>query len=331
MDYVKLLRKILISGRGVSSKKEELIMSGKYPNIYNFIFSIYPDSTSIRETFKRLELGLHEKPKCPICGKPVEFIGKKNLMFRKYCSCSCRGKDPVNYMKWVEGQYKYNLEHYGVRHNFQVDTVKQKSRDTMKEKYGVEYFNNIEKRKATNLKQHGTEYYNNYEQRNATMIERYGSQTYNNQEKRNFTLKKKPYKLSSIAEDNVYNILKENFPDIIRQYTSKEYPFLCDFYIPSIDLYIEYNGSQFHGGHPFNENNKEDIDRLDKLTKKAKDSPRHLQGKESQYDTMIYVWTDLDVRKRNTAKQNNLNFLEFFDIDEAKEFIRQYNKETSMG
>ena len=38
---------------------------------------------------------------------------------------------------------------------------------------------------------------------------------------------------------------------------------------------------------------------------------------------MIYVWTDLDVRKRNIAKQNNLNFIEFWNLTDVNKFIQQ--------
>ena len=31
---------------------------------------------------------------------------------------------------------------------------------------------------------------------------------------------------------------------------------------------------------------------------------------------MINTWTILDVKKRNIAKENNLNFLEFYTLDE---------------
>ncbi len=290
MDYVKLLRKILISGRGVSGKKEELIMSGKYPNIYNFIFSIYPDSTSIRETFKRLELGLHEKPKCPICGKPVEFIGKKNLMFRKYCSNSCRGKDPVNYMKWVEGQYKYNLEHYGVRHNFQVKSIIEKTHQTNLEKYGSEIpmQNTAIKNKVYNTKM-------------------------------------KNHTFSTSEQENIfYKLLLEyyNKDDVVRQYKENRYPYRCDFYIKSLDLFIELQFHWSHGRRPYT-GIQVDLDKLKIWGQYGKT--------KRQYRDAIVTWTERDVRKRNTAKQNNLNFLEFFDIYEAKEFIRQYNKETSMG
>ena len=46
--------------------------------------------------------------------------------------------------------------------------------------------------------------------------------------------------------------------DIIRQYYDKDrYPFNCDFYIKSKDLFIEYQGHPSHGYCPFNRNNRE--------------------------------------------------------------------------
>lgn len=44
------------------------------------------------------------------------------------------------------------------------------------------------------------------------------------------------------SENKIYSELIKIFPEVKRQYKSKEYPFFCDFYIPSLDLYIEYNG-----------------------------------------------------------------------------------------
>ena len=39
------------------------------------------------------------------------------------------------------------------------------------------------------------------------------------------------------------------------------------------------------------------------------------------YNVAIKVWTDLDVRKRTIAKNNNLNYKEFWNLNEAKQFI----------
>lgn len=110
------------------------------------------------------------------------------------------------------------------------------------------------------------------------------------------------------AEKEVYEKLLTHFSkgDIIPQYFDKErYPFKCDFYIKSADLFIEVNGNWTHGPHPFNKNNEEDIKTLNEWTEKSKTS--------KYYKNAVYVWTDLDVRKLNTAKENKLNFIAIYN------------------
>ena len=65
----------------------------------------------------------------------------------------------------------------------------------------------------------------------------------------------------SKPEDRVYGFLTSKFgkEDVDRQYRSSSYPFSCDFYIKSLDLYIECNFSWTHGGHWFDSNSKDDI------------------------------------------------------------------------
>ena len=103
------------------------------------------------------------------------------------------------------------------------------------------------------------------------------------------------------------------------QYRSELYPFNCDFYIPSIDTYIEYNGSQYHHKHPFDENNEDDIKELNRL--KELEQEKLKTNKHTQYTFIIYTWTDLDIRKRKIAKENNLNFIEFWSVQELKDWL----------
>lgn len=125
----------------------------------------------------------------------------------------------------------------------------------------------------------------------------------------------------SKVEEECYILLKEKYPDIIRQYRSDLYPFNCDFYIPSLDLYIEFNGSDLHGFHPFDKTNKDDILRLNDLIERSKKLKEQDKRVKNRYDYSIYTWTDLDIRKRNTVKENNLNFIEFWNINEVKEWV----------
>ena len=108
---------------------------------------------------------------------------------------------------------------------------------------------------------------------------------------------------SSKPEDEMYKQLCEKYrkDDVKRNYDLDErYPYACDFYIVSEDKFIEFQGHWTHGKKPFNPEEKDCQEKLAKWQEKAKNS--------KFYQTAIYVWTDLDVRKRACAKKNNLNF-----------------------
>ena len=136
---------------------------------------------------------------------------------------------------------------------------------------------------------------------------------------KNFDSKKKhnSYKQSK-PEELLYKYLCNRYgtDDILRQYKSDLYPYNCDFYIKSLDLYIELQGYWSHGYHPFNPNDKNDIERLNKLISR-KD--------KSGYIHAIDVWTVRDVNKREIAKQNNLNYLEIFSI-KKEEIINKFEE-----
>ena len=89
---------------------------------------------------------------------------------------------------------------------------------------------------------------------------------------------------------------------------------MCDFYLPDYDLYIEINGIWTHGEHPFDPTDIKDIEQLNVWIEKSNHS--------KFYKNAINVWTKRDVLKRNTAKQNKLNFLEIFSTD-ITEVIKQ--------
>ena len=111
---------------------------------------------------------------------------------------------------------------------------------------------------------------------------------------------------TSKQEDKVYEILCEKFTkdDIVRQYKSNKYPFFCDFYVKSLDLYIECNFTWTHGGHWFNKNSKEDLDKV-----------VYMKSKHSKYyDNAIETWTIRDVKKRECAEKNGLNFIVFWHL-----------------
>lgn len=113
---------------------------------------------------------------------------------------------------------------------------------------------------------------------------------------------------TSNAEEQYYLYLVSLYgkEDIIRQYRDDRYPFSCDFYIKSLDKFVELNLHWTHGGHTYNENNKQDIERKLFLEMKSATS--------NYYKNALYVWTNLDVRKQNIAKYNNLNYEAIYQL-----------------
>lgn len=121
------------------------------------------------------------------------------------------------------------------------------------------------------------------------------------------TMKENNSYLTSKPEEKLYEELKEKYgkENVKRNYNQDpRYPFYCDFYIISEDLFIELNKHPSHGPHPFNPNNKEDQKLLKEWEEKAKTS--------EYYKTAIDVWTRRDVNKINTAKENNLNYITIY-------------------
>lgn len=98
------------------------------------------------------------------------------------------------------------------------------------------------------------------------------------------------------------------YNDVYYQYGmhphDKRYPYNCDFYIKSLDLFIELNYYYAHGGHWFDRNSVKDMNKLVSLEQR--------KSKSDAYTRMIKTWTKSDVEKRLIAKKNSLNYLVFW-------------------
>lgn len=113
------------------------------------------------------------------------------------------------------------------------------------------------------------------------------------------------FNTSKPEEDYYEELLQQyNRDEVIRQYSDDRYPFDCDFYIPSKDLFIELNKHWTHGGHSFNCKDLNDISKLQQWQERAKTS--------KYYENAIYVWTILDVKKLEFATKNNLNYITIY-------------------
>ena len=129
------------------------------------------------------------------------------------------------------------------------------------------------------------------------------------QDKRIKTMHKNKSWNRSKEEDSIYFLLKSKFYKVKRQYNSELYPFACDFYIPDFNLYIEYQGSWTHGKEAYDQNNIDHFKLVNEWNQKVRDGHKYYKG-------AVDVWTIRDPLKRETAKKNGLNWIEFFSLDE---------------
>lgn len=116
--------------------------------------------------------------------------------------------------------------------------------------------------------------------------------------------------------------LRKIFPDLKIQYRSKEYPFNCDFYIPNLNLYIEYNGTWLHRDKFFDKNDLNDLKKLSQWMEKSKIS--------KFYRNAIETWTVRDIDKLKTAIENSLNYIAWFNKEQAYNWIERYTYDNEM-
>ena len=345
-----------------------------------YLLQRYKDSESLHETVQRIFYKIELKPKCPICGMPVKWLGKKDRLMLKTCSdVKCFAKyrydesKKTNLLKYgVENCFQSEdkkekikntlINKYGVDNPLKCDDIKEKLRQTCLEKYGV--INGgcskqaLEKIKETNIKKRGVScpfkdeevkekikstLINKYgvdnplkcndikEKSKQTCLKKYGTEYYfqSNEyrkdlsaylEKQRRTKKKNHTYTSSKAENMIYNKLVHYFNKVICQFYDKErYPYNCDFYIPEIDTFIEYQGYFSHQNHPFDSLNKDDIKLKNDFIEKIKNGKLY-------YQCVINTWCDVDIKKRNKAKENNLNYIEFWNINEVDIWLKNYEK-----
>lgn len=122
---------------------------------------------------------------------------------------------------------------------------------------------------------------------------------------------------TSRAEDKCYELLLQVFSesDIYREHKCERYPFYCDFYIKSQDLFIEFNGHWTHGRFPYKKH--------DLKCKKQLALWKRRSHESNFFKNAITTWTVRDVKKRNIAKSNKLNYTEVWTLEEFKALVEK--------
>lgn len=236
-----------------------------------------------------------------------------------------------------------NLERYGHISPFGNSDVRKRIEETNIKKYGVStplilpevkekaYSEETrEKIKQTNLKRYSCEYgLSNSDIRKKiekTNLKKYGytNPIFNSEvrQKSYETLIKNAKEQKSYQEDEVYEIVDSLFNSVKRHHMTQDFKYNVDIYVEDVDLFIEYQGSHFHNRRAFL-GTDEDFEEVKKLEEKTEEHRIKTNKELTQYDNIIYVWTDLDCRKRQTAKENSLNYLEIYSFHNEQDIINQ--------
>lgn len=294
---------------------------------------------------------------CKVCGKPT-LLRSIADGYNPYCSIKCKSSDKdlaekikcTNLKKYgvtatfctpethkkavaasctketIEKRKNTMLKKYGTTGTFGIPVVKEKlwneettkkRKNTCVKKYGVTTTLALEKTKSAQKSKTSRE--KAAKTRHKNNMKKYGyKEVFAVPKIREKALKTKRENntfSTSHSEDQVFEILSKKYNNVLRNFKCKQYPFLCDFFIPSQSLFIECNFHWTHGGHWFDENNKEDIEKLKKWKNKSKTS--------KFYEVAIKTWTQRDQIKKEVAQDNNLNYLVFWSLEEAIQYLNK--------
>lgn len=180
---------------------------------------------------------------CLTCNKEFEI----RPWFKKYCSSECKGKVNVGMPAWNKGRKmsdeeksKLNLSGLKLGHGWNKGIPNQTQRIKWKE-------NNPNKDGRVNIKrkENGTTTF--IGQNNPMYGKNHSTEAKKIQ--REFKLKNYTdgiYKSKSKEECEFAKQLKKTFKDLIWQYRIDGYHRVYDFYIPSLNIIIEYDGDYWH-------------------------------------------------------------------------------------
>lgn len=235
--------------------------------------------------------------------------------------------------RWAKKAKLTNLARYGVINSSQLPERRAqqskamrathvarglKARKTTFERYGVDYASQTPERRASLsafMKENGPEFARLSQ---AVMLERHGVVSVHqlpeyrlrqsqrmldplHQARVNAAKKRNGTFNASKPEVALGVLLVEHFgsDDVKDQYRDPRYPFRCDFYIPSRDMFIELNGLWTHNDHWFDAENPEDQAQVAEWAGKI----------PAFYAAAIRDWCGRDVKKRITAATSELNYV----------------------
>lgn len=157
-------------------KTKETWFSKNYPKEYSDIINYSENKIPKDSTFKeKIWIYFHNlesRPKCCGCDNLVKFSGRFDKGgYLDFCSLDCanNNQDILNKRIKESNQKKWGVDYYSQHKDFI-----QKQKQTKKERYGDENFNNVQKMLSTKKEIYGSSKYNNIEKIKKTSILKYG-------------------------------------------------------------------------------------------------------------------------------------------------------------
>lgn len=208
----------------------------------------------------------------------------------------------------VPKRIETNLKRYGVEHYWQHPDAKKRLKHLLNSPEV------IEKTKNTNLERYGVEIWQTSDEAHKLFASREYKMKVFETKKKNGTIQ------GSKLEDRCFELLLTCFDelDIIRQYNSERYPFNCDFYIKSLDLFIELNANWTHGDYWYDSDIENNKDILEYWKYRANNGSHY-------YADAVETWSSRDIEKREFAKKNDLNYIVFWNnnLKEVEKWISE--------
>ena len=279
---------------------------------------------------------------CKICKQPTKFLGNS---YKECCSTKCTliyryGVTHNSQILEVKEKMHTKEAHQKAVSNRNYIEIRKKSAITKKQRYGNENYNNSKKAQETNLKNIGKKSYleldeihkkgveasklpETHKKIKQTNIKNHGVECpfqfdYVNNQTEEVKKKRHDTRLNNgwnqNGDENLFmNYLNKLNIVYYHNYKTEKYPYNCDFYIPSLDLYIELNIYWTHCGHFFNSNDENDLSILNNLKLKSKE--------KDTYKKAIHTWTISDIEKRDIAIKNKLNYVVIWNRKQLKSFF----------
>lgn len=276
------------------------------------------------DRFQRAEKGaMRERAR-----QSVEYAHSEEANAKRAATVRARHSDPELRARDAATFRATVQSRYGVDNPLQLKSIRAKIRETSRDRYGVDHHNQRPGRrdlmraamtdKRLTLMQEAKDFSPEAKAEYGRRMSRWWADPENVERALSVKRANGTWR-DSQPERDLHQLLIEQFgtDDVKAQFRDPDrYPWACDFYIPSRDLFIELNGSWTHGPHWYVATNDADVQQVSDW--KSKGSPYYLNAIEN--------WTVRDVRKRESARTHALNYVAFWGrkgLDDARKWLAE--------